>query len=79
MRIQFKIAATVLLCFLFVHACTNDAANTNETTSTTPSAEDKVKEGQRLVATLDCEICHSPKRMGPKGPEVIPELRFGGH
>ncbi len=79
MRHQFKITAIVLLCLLFMHACTNEATNTNETTSTTPSAEDKVKEGQRLVAILDCEVCHSPKRMGPKGPEVIPDLRFGGH
>ena len=79
MRYSFKIAAAVLLCYLFINACNNEATETTATTPTAPSAEDNIKEGQRLVAALDCEICHSPKRMGPKGPEIIPELRFGGH
>lgn len=79
MRHQFKIAALAFLCLLLVHACNNQATDSTAPTTATPSAEDKIKEGQRLVATLDCEICHSPKRMGTKGPEIIPELRFGGH
>jgi hypothetical protein len=82
MRYSFKIAAATLLCFLFINACNNQSADTKESTEATTStatAEDKIKDGERLVATLDCEICHSPKRMGPRGPEVIPELRFGGH
>ncbi len=79
MRYSFKIAAAALLCFLLINACNNQATETTETSPATPSADDNIKEGQRLVAILDCEICHSPKRMGPKGPEVIPELRFGGH
>ena len=24
-------------------------------------------------------VCHSPKKMGPQGPEVIPELRLSGY
>ena len=79
MRYSFKISAVALLCYLFINACNNEASETTATTPATPGAEDNIKEGQRLVATLDCEICHSPKRMGPKGPELIPELRFGGH
>lgn len=79
MRYSFKIAAVALLCLLLINACNNQATETTATTPATPSAEDNIKEGQRLVAALDCEICHSPKRMGPKGPEIIPELRFGGH
>lgn len=80
MRHSFKIVSAALLCFLLINAC-NQATETKETTTTeaAPSAEDNLKEGERLVASLDCEICHSPKRMGPQGPEVIPELRFGGH
>ena len=79
MRYSFKIAAAALLCFLLINACNDQATETTATTPAAPSAEDNIKEGQRLVAALDCEICHSPKRMGPKGPEIIPELRFGGH
>jgi hypothetical protein len=76
MRHSFRIASFVLLCFVLVNACNNEATTTSVTP---PSVKDKVKEGEHLVAILDCEICHSTKRMGPQGPELVPELRFGGH
>lgn len=37
-----------------------------------------VKRGSYLVTTMLCDDCHSPKRMGPNGPELIPELRLSG-
>lgn len=80
MRKTVIILGMAFLAITFIHACNNQAAESTETKeAAAPSAEDNIKEGERLVASLDCEICHSPKRMGPKGPEVIPELRFGGH
>lgn len=79
MRNSLTLLSLVLLSIVFINACNSQAPETKETTASAPTAEDKIKEGERLVAALDCEICHSPKRMGPQGPEVIPELRFGGH
>jgi Cytochrome c len=38
-----------------------------------------VKRGEQLVSSVGCDDCHSPKRMGPKGIEVIPELRLSGY
>ena len=75
----FWVAITVIAIFI-VNACNNlPAAQTGTTTVPAPTKEDLVKKGEHLVATLDCEICHSPKKMGPQGPELIPEKRFGGH
>ena len=37
-----------------------------------------IKKGQYLVTTLGCNDCHSPKRMGAHGPELIPELLLSG-
>ncbi|MCB0667624.1 MAG: c-type cytochrome [Saprospiraceae bacterium] len=37
-----------------------------------------IERGEYLVATIGCDDCHSPKRMGPAGPEIIPELRLSG-
>ncbi|MBN8861475.1 MAG: c-type cytochrome [Sphingobacteriales bacterium] len=37
-----------------------------------------VSRGSYLVSTIGCDDCHSPKRMGAHGPEVIPELRLSG-
>lgn len=43
------------------------------------SHEDLVKRGAYLVEAIGCADCHSPKRMGPKGPEIIPELHLSGY
>ena len=38
-----------------------------------------IQRGSYLVTTMLCDDCHSPKRMGPNGPELIPELRLSGY
>ena len=35
--------------------------------------------GKYLVEIIGCHDCHSPKRMGEKGPELISELAFSGY
>ena len=58
------------------------ACNTkNETTLAAGniSHDSLVKRGAYLVSITGCDDCHSPKRMGPMGPEVIPELRLSGY
>jgi hypothetical protein len=42
------------------------------------TADSLVKRGSYLVTTMLCDDCHSPKRMGPQGPELIPERRLSG-
>ena len=37
-----------------------------------------VKRGEYIVNSIGCGDCHSPKRMGAHGPEVIPELLLSG-
>ncbi|AWW00274.1 c-type cytochrome [Arcticibacterium luteifluviistationis] len=41
--------------------------------------EDAVKHGLYLVTIMGCNDCHSPKQMGPNGPEIIPELLLSGY
>jgi hypothetical protein len=43
------------------------------------SQEQMVQRGDFLVAIMGCNDCHSPKRMGPQGPEVNPELMLSGY
>jgi len=40
--------------------------------------EQLVQRGDYLVSMGGCNDCHSPKKMGPQGPEVIPELMLSG-
>jgi hypothetical protein len=38
-----------------------------------------IKRGNYLVTSIGCHDCHSPKRMGPQGPEDNPDLMFSGY
>ncbi|MCB9051025.1 MAG: c-type cytochrome [Lewinellaceae bacterium] len=68
--------------FLFTY-CTDQppASSTLETNAenTTPTQEELAKRGEYLVTIMGCNDCHSPKRMGEKGPEIIPELMLSGY
>ncbi len=80
MRKLLLFPAIIIIAILLANACNYQPAPQKETTGApVPSAEEKIKRGDYLVASLDCDICHSPKRMGPQGPEIIPELRLSGH
>jgi cytochrome c553 len=37
-----------------------------------------IKKGGYLVTAMGCDDCHSPKKMGAQGPEIIADLRFSG-
>ncbi len=43
------------------------------------SPDSMVKRGEYLVAIMGCEDCHSPKTMGPHGPEIDMTKRLSGH
>ncbi len=43
------------------------------------SNDSLIKRGAYLVTIAGCDDCHSPKMMGPRGPELIPELRLSGY
>ncbi|TKK68615.1 c-type cytochrome [Ilyomonas limi] len=55
-------------------------------TSSKPVAQDDARyskqliaRGEYLVNAIGCDDCHSPKKMGPHGPEVDAALRFSGY
>ena len=74
--ILFTVLAVAAVTGLLI-ACNSSAANDKETKPL--SQEQLVKRGEYLVNAVGCDDCHSPKKMGPKGPEIIEELRFSGY
>lgn len=69
-------------CFAFiVNSCTNSSQKSAENNAAVfkVSPEDIVKRGEYLVTIMGCNDCHSPKKMGPNGPEIIPELLLSGY
>ncbi len=51
----------------------------NGTADKPVTVENAVEHGEYLVNILGCHDCHSPKRMGENGPEIIPELMLSGY
>lgn len=43
------------------------------------SQKELVKRGEYLVTSIGCADCHSPKRLGERGPEEDPELKLSGY
>jgi hypothetical protein len=69
--------------FLFVAASLSSCMDNNPKpvaqAEQAMSNEDLIIKGEYLVTTIGCNDCHSPKRMGERGPEVIPELMLSGY
>lgn len=63
---------------LFAGSCSDGMKQSQAAETSTPSKEDLIKRGEYLVTVIGCNDCHSPKRMGPRGPEIIPELMLSG-
>jgi hypothetical protein len=77
-RIFFTAAAMTVVIAITAISCQQPATDANASQST-PAAEDPVKRGEYLVNTIGCDDCHTPKKMGPRGPEPDMEFRFAGH
>ncbi|MBL7742089.1 MAG: diheme cytochrome c-553 [Chitinophagaceae bacterium] len=77
---------TILILALFTGtisfaliACTSSGAKQNDNSEAVLSQDSLIKRGSYLVNAMGCDDCHSPKTMGPNGPELDMEHRFGGH
>jgi hypothetical protein len=65
---------------LYITSCSNSQQNSEEEKTTVAlKPEEVIKNGEYLVAIMGCNDCHSPKRMGANGPEIIPELMLSGY
>ncbi|MBL0153321.1 MAG: c-type cytochrome [Chitinophagaceae bacterium] len=88
MRNKIFMASIFLAAAVFsFYACDDSQAGgdnkKNETKISDGSASTaytpaQVERGSHLVLTMVCDDCHSPKRLGPQGVELIPELRLSG-
>jgi mono/diheme cytochrome c family protein len=70
------VLTTVLLVFCNEPAANEPAASAN----TAPMSPDSmVKRGAYLVTIMGCNDCHTPKKMGPQGPELDTDRTLSGH
>ena len=71
----------VAICFMFFASCGDRAKQFQDIPEEQPlqQTENDIERGKYLVEIMGCNDCHSPKRMGNNGPELIPELLLSGY
>jgi len=67
------ITGTVIFTFF---ACNTETKKEGETIISNDSL---VKRGNYIVSAGGCDDCHTPKKMGPQGPEFDMDRRLSGH
>lgn len=78
MRTSIIIVSAIAAVITGLAACNTKANDSKTATVVSLDSSALVKRGEYLVNSMGCDDCHSPKRMGAHGPELIPELRFSG-
>lgn len=80
-KTNFLILGLMAISFAqFSTSCTDSKKHIDKDyTTVAAKSADVVKHGEYLVTIMGCNDCHSPKRMGANGPEIIPELMLSGY
>jgi mono/diheme cytochrome c family protein len=78
---RFKRALASLAPGLLLAACQQSAPTPDSTTPTaqTAPAQSPVERGKYLTTVGGCNDCHTPKKLGPAGPEADMSLELSGH
>lgn len=75
--LRYKAGLFLLLLSTSLVSCDMGYVPGSKMPATTP--QQKVERGKYLVNTMGCDDCHSPKKMGPTGPELDVEHRLSGY
>lgn len=84
MKAFITVAAISTAAILLFNQCSDEKKNETpevKSASTTQygSFDSQVKWGESLVKNAGCNDCHTPKKMGPNGPENDMSLMLSGH
>lgn len=78
-KITIVMSLIVAATAMIVIACNEGKAKTSDTTTPALSQEALIKRGEYIVTAAGCDDCHTPKKMGPNGPDIDIDRRFSGH
>lgn len=79
MKKSLRILTLDLICVAFMLASCGSNKKPVVQVPAAPTHEQIVQSGEYLVTIMGCNDCHSPKKMGPNGPEVIAEIKLSGY
>jgi Cytochrome c len=81
--LQFHRVPCVLALVSVIAACTQQPQPPNASATPQPTQiapqQTQIERGKHLVDTSGCHDCHTPKRLGPRGPEPDMDRALSGH
>jgi len=78
-RNQFTTLTMVLAMAVFSGALLRATAQTGDGAAKTSAPKAKIERGAYLVRIMGCNDCHTPLKMGPRGPEPDMSRALTGH
>lgn len=79
-KLAYAIAAGMITAIAITNSACNNQNNTKPlAVGSNISKDSMIKRGEYLVTIMGCDDCHSPKKMGPNGPEPDMDRRLSGH
>lgn len=78
MKKSISISLVVFVAMILLAGCSNNPKPAPQAVAE-PTAEQLIQKGEYLVNIMGCNHCHSPKKVGPHGLEIIPELMLSGY
>ncbi|MBE2257157.1 MAG: c-type cytochrome [Ignavibacteria bacterium] len=68
-----SLIALLMISVMLIYSC-------NKSTEKPVISKDSlIKKGEYLVTVMGCNDCHTPKKFGPKGPELDMDKLLSGH
>jgi hypothetical protein len=81
-RASIMLGALAVIIAVAVIACNNStqpSTNNEGLVATTVDHDSLIQRGHYLVTIMGCHDCHSPKKMGPIGPQIDSSRALSGH
>jgi len=80
-KIILTLSTITMIASAAMIACnsSNTPSTKNEGIAEAPSEGEMIERGNYLVTIMGCNDCHTPKKMGPGGPELDSSRLLSGH
>jgi hypothetical protein len=79
MKQKFLVINLLMLSCVFLFSQCGQQVKQDNPKANFGGFENQVKWGEHLVTIMGCNDCHTPKKMGPNGPELDMSLMLSGH
>lgn len=79
MKYLISVACISAIACMFLQCAETSSQTMEGETTVRATLQDTIDRGHHLVEAVGCHDCHTPKRMGEMGPELVQDLLLSGY